>query len=87
MEVERGLQALIVDVGEKVAGVGKQRLVPGVAGPSKIVMRLVDFAERGELLLADVPAHVDDQHVERDVVLMEAAHQLIEFLVGVVPVA
>jgi hypothetical protein len=34
-----------------------------------------------------VPAHVDDEDVERDIVLVEAFDELVELLVGVVPVA
>jgi hypothetical protein len=34
-----------------------------------------------------VPVHIDDEDVERDVVFVEAADQLVEFLVAVSPVA
>ncbi len=37
--------------------------------------------------LADVPVHVDHQHIERHIVLVEAAHQLVQLLVAVSPVA
>ena len=37
--------------------------------------------------MSDVPVHVDDQDVERNVVLAKAADQFVEFLVAVGPVA
>ncbi len=40
-----------------------------------------------QLDLIEVPVHVDDEDVQRGVVLMEAAHQVVEFLVAIGPVA
>src|SRR5450631_1129162 len=34
-----------------------------------------------------VPIHVNDQHIERDIVVAEAMHQVLELLVAVGPVA
>ena len=68
-----------------VVGIGKEQLVPGVAGPAELLARLIDLSGGLELLAADVPAHVDDEDVERHVVLVEAADELVEFLVGVSP--
>ena len=87
MHIERGLQALLVNLLQEVVGVGKEDFVPGVAGPAEAVIRLVDLAFRLKLLLADVPAHVDDQNVERHIVFVEAADELVELLIGVIPVA
>jgi hypothetical protein len=87
VHIERGLQAFFVNLLEEVVRIGKENVVPGVAGPSQAVVRLIDFACGLKLFLADVPTHIDDENVERHVVFVEAADQLIEFLVGVVPVA
>jgi hypothetical protein len=87
MEIESGLQAFGVQAGEEIDGVGKECLVPGVAAPAKVVVGLVDFAQSGELLFADMPTHIDDKDVQGNVVFMEAFDELVEFLVGVVPVA
>ena len=65
MQIEGRLQALLVELVEEVVGVGKEQLVPGVAAPAQPLARLIHFALGLELLLADVPAHVDYQHVQR----------------------
>ena len=49
--------------------------------------RLVLFAARLELLAAEMPVHVDDEHIEGNIVLVEAADDLLDLLVGVGPVA
>src|SRR6185437_17171171 len=35
VEVERSLQALLMQAGEKVFGVGEEQMVPGIAGPTE----------------------------------------------------
>jgi hypothetical protein len=44
MEVERGFQALGMEAGEEVFGVGEEGLVPGVAAPAEVVAGLIQFA-------------------------------------------
>ncbi len=87
MQIEGGLQAFGVEFGEKVVRIGEEHLVPRIATPAQALARLVHLARGLELFPADVPAHVDDKHIQRHVVLVKTAHQLVEFLIGVVPVA
>ena len=76
MQVHRGVDALLVEKTEELAIVGEEVFVPVPARPS------------ATSLLADgVPVHVDDEDVERDVVLAKPPHQITEVLVGVAPVA
>ncbi len=86
MQIERGLQALVVQVFQEGVGIWKEHLVPGVAGPAEQLTRLIGLSRGLELLPVDVPVHVDHQHVEGRVVFAKAADQLIELLVAVGPV-
>src|SRR5665213_2625720 len=83
MHVQRDFQALLVQALEKHLWLGKQVSVPGIAGPSLAVSRLVHLVS----LERKVPVHVDHKHVERDVARSVSLHQLIQFLVAVSPVA
>ena len=58
VQVERGLQALLVERRQEAGRVGEELAVPGVAGP----------ARAGVAGLGDVPVHVDHAHRERDLV-------------------
>jgi hypothetical protein len=87
MQVQGGLQTLGMHFSQKLFRARKQLLVPRIAGPSQFFSRLVHLALGLELLVAEVPVHVNDQHVERRIVLAEAAHQFVELLVAIVPVA
>src|SRR5450755_903453 len=75
------LQSLAMQVREEVVGVREERLVPGVAAPAKVVTGLIHFVTGEELRFADVPTHVDHEHIERHIVLVKAFHELIKFLV------
>jgi len=83
MQVEGCLQALGVVLGEKSSGSGNSTC-SSVAGPAQIMAGLIGLARGQELVFADMPAHVDDEHVQRHIVLVEAAHQLVEFLIAVI---
>ncbi len=87
MQVQCRLQAIGVQACQELMRVRKEQLVPGIASPAQSFAGLIHFARGLELLRADVPAHVDDQHVQRHIVFMEASHQFVEFLIAVVPVA
>src|SRR5579862_3946898 len=76
-----------MQLGEKLCGIGKEELVPGVTAPAERLARLVLFSARFELLPVDMPVHVNDEYVQRRVVLVEAAHDVLNLLVAVGPVA
>jgi hypothetical protein len=86
VKVECDLQALIVEVSKERLGVGEEEWVPGVAGPTQVVPRLIGLMHGFQLDLVEMPVHVDDEHIQRDIVFMEAAHEIIEFLVAIGPV-
>ena len=71
MQIHRRLQPILMQLFQKRIGIGKQHLVPRVAGPSQHLTRLIDRAHGSELLIAHVPVHVDHQHIQRRVVLAE----------------
>ncbi len=87
MQIHRRLQPVLVQLFQKRIGIGKQHLVPRVSRPTQHLARLIHRAHGSELLIAHVPVHVDHQHIERRVVLPEIAHQLVELLVAIRPVA
>jgi len=87
VQVQAGLQMVGVQPGQELARIGKEQRVPGVAAPAEAVTRLVLLAARLKLFIAEMPIHVDDENIERYVVLVEAADDLFDFLVGVGPVA
>ena len=69
------------------SGYGKQKTVPTVAGPALGVSRLIFLGREPAQSERLVPLHVDHQHIEWHIVLVKAAHQLIELLIGIGPVA
>src|SRR5579863_5770187 len=76
-----------MESGEKLIGIREEELVPGVARPAQGLLCLIGFPGGFELIEIDMPAHIDDEDIEGDIVLMEAADDLFDLLVGVVPVA
>src|SRR5271170_1442679 len=89
MQVERSLEALIMNMIEEELRIWKEHFVPGVSAPAEAVARLiwVVLSLGGQLLLVDVPIHINHKDVERHSVLTEAFDDIVEFLVGVGPVA
>src|SRR5262249_46436517 len=87
MEVQRSFQTLRSNLLQKSIGIGKEQLVPGVSRPAKSVSGLVVLAAEPVLVKREMPVHVDDQHIERDIVVAEAANQVFEFLITVSPIA
>src|SRR5438270_8157392 len=49
--------------------------------------RLILLMGEPVLMEGEVPVHVDDQHIEWNVILAESAHQVFEFLIAVCPIA
>ena len=87
MQIHRGLQAVLVKALQEGIGIGKQHPVPCVAGPAQHLARLVHRAHGFQLLVAQVPVHVDHKHIERRIVLAESAHQFVQLLVAISPIA
>jgi len=56
MQIERGLEALSMQLGEELSGIGEEELVPGVAAPAEIFTGLIGPAGGFELLVVQVPA-------------------------------
>ncbi len=69
------------------SGYGKEKAVPTVTGPALGVSRLILIGREPAQPECFVPLHVDDQHIQRHIVLAKTAYQLIKFLIGVGPVA
>ena len=67
MHVERGLEALAVQLVEECHMVGEQVAVPRIAGPSGTVLR-VDAVH-------EMPVHVDHGRGERNALTLEAVHK------------
>ena len=86
VQIHRRLQPILVQLFQERIRVGKQHLVPRVARPPQHLSRLIHRAHRPQLLIAHVPVHVDDQHIQRRVILPEVPHQLVESLVGIRPI-
>src|SRR6185437_11025213 len=63
VEIERGLEPLLMQAGEEIFRIGKEQMVPCVSGPAETFARLICFVPGLELLAADVPAHIDDEDV------------------------
>ncbi len=85
MQVQTGLEIVGVELGEELIGIGEQQIVPAIAGPAfGVIARVHDAEFHAE---GGMPVHVDDEDVEGDVVLVEAADDLLDLLVGVCPVA
>ena len=82
MKIQRRLQPFLMNVIEKEFWIGEEDGVPGVAAPTEPMAGLVGIglAHRQELLTVEVPVHVDDQHVERYPVLVEAFQQVLKLL-------
>lgn len=79
MQVQRGLEPLLVDVLQELFGIGEQQVVPTVTAPPLGVSRLVEprlaHAKGSE---RQVPIHVDNKHVEWNIIVAEAMHQVFE---------
>jgi hypothetical protein len=86
LDAECGLQSFGLDLLQESVGIGKEQLVPCISRPSELMPRLVLLAREPVLMKRQMPVHVDDQHIERDVVLAKSAHQIFEFLIAVSPV-
>ena len=76
VEIERRLQTRVVEPVDEPLGVGEQFAVPGPARPA-VVVGVAD----------DVPVHIDDTDRQREPLLAEGRHDVLQFLLGVVPVA
>ena len=87
MHVETGFQSIRMQECEELRGVRKEEFVPGVAGPSETMIRLVRFAFLLELIDIDVPIHVDHEDVQWSVILAKSADNFFNLLIAVGPVA
>ena len=76
MQVHRGLHALLVEILEESLVVGEESFVPVPACPASTSLRT-----------DGVPVHIDDEHVEGQVELLEIADKVAEILIAVTPVA
>ena len=83
MDIDCSLEALFVYVREKLVWIRKEQPVPRVARPAELVAGGVDFSISRELAERGMPVHVNHEHVEGDIVLMEPLNQFVEFLVCV----
>ena len=86
MQVQRDLQSFLVQVPEERLGIRKQQTIPAITCPALGVSRLIFLLRKPAQAERLVPLHIDDQHVERHVVLVKTVHEFVEFLVGVGPI-
>ena len=75
MQVERGLQVLLLCPLQEALRRGKQASVPGVACPAATCR------------LGIMPVHIYDEHVERNVVVVHLRDEVAQLVVAVRPVA
>ena len=75
MQVERGLQVLLLCPLQEALRRGKQASVPGVACPAATCR------------LGIMPVHIYDEHVERNVVVVHLRDEVAQLVVAVCPVA
>ena len=84
VQIQRSLQMFRLGPVEKLIGVGEKSFFPRVAG---LVLELVPGIGFGKEAVGLVPVHIDHQHIERYVVLLEPRHDIAHLVVGVGPVA
>ncbi len=88
MHIERGFQTLFVNVLQELLRIRKEQPVPTVSAPTHGVAGLIEGMLAGAAgTEGGVPVHVDDQDIEGHVILAKTAHQIVEFLIGVGPIA
>src|SRR6185312_2133881 len=81
------LQAVALDFLKKCVRIGKQQLIPRVSRPAQCMAGLVLLTRKPGLMKRQVPGHVDNQHVEGNIIFAEAANEVLEFLIAVSPIA
>src|SRR5438105_2150944 len=86
MQVECCLKPLRANLLQKGIGIRKEQLVPGVPRPAEWMASLVNRAGEPFLREGKMPVHVDDEHVKRNIVLPESAHEILELLIAIRPV-
>ena len=75
VQVERRVEVLLVQPGDKAGRVGEERLVPAPAGP----LGTVGIAG----LAVAVPVHIDDEHIHGDVARADVVHNIPHVLLGI----
>lgn len=72
---------------QKLGRVWKKQLVPRIAAPTFGVAGLVEGLCTGTAgTESEMPVHIDDEDVERDVIAAEATNEIFQFLIAVSPV-
>ena len=79
MHVQRGFQATLVQVAQERLMIGKQLLIPRIAGPTGTVFRID--------IVHTVPVHVNHGCGERNAFALEPVHELQVFVLRVAVVA
>ena len=87
VQVQGGLVAHAVQVSQKTLRIREKVPVPGVAGPSAALVKIVMAKALAHILIGIVPVHVNYHDVHGDIVLLHLAAKGQEFIVREDPVA
>ena len=87
VEVQRGLEILLVTPREEVLGRREELLLPGVACPAHTLIILILLRILSTQAPGLVPIHIDDEHIERNIQRAHSLDQVAQLIVRILPIA